>query len=164
MLLRTLHGLGLTNLTDDEVRIFERSVKPEPRLRAVSISALAAVCLAGAVVVAGLYGGARGLHSLMAVERQLSTLESEATFLKEQEIKRGPEMLPRPLTREEVLQRLGALTLEIQDLRKSLKALATSGGGFFPGSSKLRRIDELSRRAAALERQLVELRPPPASP
>jgi hypothetical protein len=159
MLLRTLHGLGLTNLTDDEVRTYERSVKPGPGLRAVSLSALAAVCLAGAVVVAGFYGDARGLRSMMAVERQLSALEGEAKALKEREITRGAQA-----TSPEILRRLDALAQEIQDLRRSLMAVKTSRGGFFPGSSKLRRIDDLSRKAAALERELVELRPPPTSP
>jgi hypothetical protein len=158
MLLRTLHGLGLTNLTDDQVRIYERSIKAGSSLRAVSISALAAVCLAGAVVIAGVYGDVKGLRSLTAIEERLSTIESEAKILKEREITRGPQNTSR-----ETLQRLAALTQEIQDLRRSLKAIETSGGGFFPGSSKLRRINDLSRKTAALELELIELRPPGSS-
>jgi hypothetical protein len=158
MVLRTLHWMGLTDLTTSQVDSYEKSIKPGRGMIAVLVSAIAALAFVTVVVVAGIFGNTKGLQSMSFVQVKLPLLADQAKVLAASvdtprgEIERSPVQ-----TSEQVRQRLATLSQEINDLGTKLKAVGGSNGGLFPGTSRLRATEELKQRTTAVEHELAAI-------
>jgi hypothetical protein len=152
MVLKTLHRIGLTNLSRSEVEELDGSPALRPQLTAVLGLALIAFVVLAGIVVLGVQSASQGLASVAALERKIPTLESRAAQVKLELQSSRPTRSVDPL-----IDQYNSAVRELDNLQRSMKALATSGGGLFPGSPKLQEIAQLVERSKALEQTIGEV-------